>query len=212
MERRAANTSDLFRTEKISRVLLKVAPPVMLAQLIQALYNVVDSLFVGRFSESGLTALSIIYPVQLFMIALAVGTGVGINTVMAARLGVGRKKAMRPVPARTLWLQYTGQIFLYGAPNMLMQAAYTFYIFGFNLILATFSDQAVTVLGLYYKWQSFFFILLGAMQTCIVPIVSYNYAAKNLARYGDIFDDDNETMIKPRNPVNISVCGVFFTV
>ena len=84
--------SELFRTEKISKVLLRLAPPVMLAQLIQALYNIVDSLFVGRYSESGLTALSIIYPIQLLMIALAVGTGVGINTVMAAKLGVGETK------------------------------------------------------------------------------------------------------------------------
>ena len=64
----------------------------MLAQLIQALYNIIDSLFVGRYSDSGLTALSIIYPLQLLMIALAVGTGVGINTVMAAKLGVGNEK------------------------------------------------------------------------------------------------------------------------
>ena len=63
-----------------------------------------------------------------------------------------------------------------------MQAAYTFYIFGLNLILSGFSDQAVTALGLYYKWQTFFFIPLGAMQTCIIPVVSYNYAAKNLDR------------------------------
>ena len=62
----------------------------MLAQLIQALYNIVDSLFVGRYAESGLTALSIIYPLQLLMIALAVGTGVGINTAMAARFGLGK--------------------------------------------------------------------------------------------------------------------------
>lgn len=67
--------------------LLKLAPPVMLAQLIQALYNIIDSLFIGRYSEEGLIALSIIYPIQLLMIALAVGTGVGINTIMAARLG-----------------------------------------------------------------------------------------------------------------------------
>ena len=63
-----------------------------------------------------------------------------------------------------------------------MQAAYTFYILGLNLILSTFSDQAVTALGLYYKWQTFFFIPLGAMQTCIVPIISYNYAARNIDR------------------------------
>ena len=84
--------NDFFGTEKISKILLKMAPPVMLAQLIQALYNVVDSFFVGRYSESGLTALSIIYPIQLLMIALAVGTGVGINTEMAYNLGIGRKR------------------------------------------------------------------------------------------------------------------------
>ena len=78
----------MFGTEKISKILWKMAPPVMLAQLIQALYNIVDSFFVGRHSESGLTALSIIYPIQLLMIAFAVGTGVGINTCMAHYLGL----------------------------------------------------------------------------------------------------------------------------
>ena len=63
-----------------------------------------------------------------------------------------------------------------------MQSAYTFYILGLNLILSGFSDQAVTALGLYYKWQTFFFIPLGAMQTCIVPVVSFNYAARNIER------------------------------
>lgn len=84
------DSSQLFGSERIGRVLLKMAPPVMLAQLIQALYNIVDSLFVGRYAETGLTALSIIYPLQLLMIALAVGAGVGVNTVMAARLGAGQ--------------------------------------------------------------------------------------------------------------------------
>lgn len=51
------DTNELFGKEKISKVLLKLAPPVMLAQLIQALYNIVDSFFVGRASDSGLTAL-----------------------------------------------------------------------------------------------------------------------------------------------------------
>jgi Na+-driven multidrug efflux pump len=84
--------SDYFGTEKISRILFKMAPPVMLAQLIQALYNIIDSVFVGRYSESGLTALSIVYPLQLLMIALAVGTGVGINTVMAAKQGLSQSE------------------------------------------------------------------------------------------------------------------------
>ena len=79
------NTSDsnFFGTEKISRILLKIAPPVMLAQLIQALYNIVDSLFVGKYSESGLTALSIIYPLQLLMIAIAVLIPTPVPTAIA---------------------------------------------------------------------------------------------------------------------------------
>ena len=51
--------SSFYGTEKINKIFFKIAPPVMLAQLIQALYNIVDSLFVGKYSESGLTALSI---------------------------------------------------------------------------------------------------------------------------------------------------------
>ena len=48
--------TQAWGSEKISKILLKLAPPVMLAQLIQALYNIVDSLFVGKYSESGLSA------------------------------------------------------------------------------------------------------------------------------------------------------------
>ena len=306
-----AMESEFFGTERISRILLRLAPPVMLAQLIQALYNIVDSFFVGRFSDTGLTALSIVYPLQLLMIALAVGTGVGINTAMAYFLGTRDRKRSdeaagistalslvmwavfallaavlmpayarmsteseavikdvivygrivcvcsiglflesgwtkvlqaegnmnRPMAAQILgavtnivldpllifglfglpalgiagaaiatvagqivaaaivwrggyrrspaWALYPAlvrRVYRLGIPNILMQSAYTFYILGLNLILATFSDQAVTALGLYYKWQTFFFIPLGAMQTCIVPVISYNYAAGSLDR------------------------------
>ncbi len=57
----------------------------MPAQLIQALYNIVDSFFVGKYSDDALTALSVVYPWQLITIALAVGTGVGVNTYMARK-------------------------------------------------------------------------------------------------------------------------------
>ncbi len=57
-----AVNNDYFGKEKVGKILLKLAPPVMLAQLIQAFYNIADSFFIGKFSDSGLTALSIIYP------------------------------------------------------------------------------------------------------------------------------------------------------
>ena len=92
------------------------------------------------------------------------------------------KRGFRKTPPIRLYPHHTVGIFRLGIPNILMQSAYTFYILGLNLILATFCDQAVTALGLYYKWQTFFFIPLGAMQTCMVPIISYNYAARNIGR------------------------------
>lgn len=100
------DNTEMFAKEKISRILLKLAPPVMLAQLIQALYNIVDSLFVGKYSDFGLTALSIVYPMQLLMIALAVGTGVGINTAMSASLGMGEKSDRRSLRVSETFSQY----------------------------------------------------------------------------------------------------------
>lgn len=296
---------DFFGKESIGKILLKIAPPVMLAQLIQALYNIVDSFFVGKYSSDALTALSVIYPIQLIIIALAVGTGVGVNTYMARKYAQGKTQAaekaagtgmvleavtwlifaviavaiMKPyvmtsakspdaikeavtygrivcigsigaflegnwtkvhqsrgnmklpmiaqmtgafvnilldpvlifgvgiIPklgvagaayatvcgqvvaaiitgvggyqAPPKWhemVHYINRIYLFGYPSILMQALYTVYIVALNVILAGFSDGAVTVLGLYYKMQSFFFIPLFGLQTCIVPVISYNYA------------------------------------
>lgn len=86
------NDSRMFETEKISKILMRLAPPVMFAQLIQALYNIVDSYFVGKFSGDALTALSVIFPIQFTIIALGVGTGVGVNTYMAFLFAHNRKK------------------------------------------------------------------------------------------------------------------------
>lgn len=303
--------TDFFGKEKIAKILLKTAPPVMLAQLIQALYNIVDSFFVGQYSSDALTALSVIYPLQLIIVALAVGTGVGVNTYMARKYAQGKsemadeaagtgmvlegitwivfavisililkpyvagsakspqavvdamvygkivcigsigaflegnwtkvhqsqgnmrlpmfaqmigaviniildpilifgigiipqmgvagaayatilgqiaaaiitgKKGYRKPPCFRKLLHYAKRIYLLGYPSILMQALYTVYIVALNMILAGFSDAAVTVLGLYYKVQTFFFIPLFGLQTCIVPIISYNYARNSYDR------------------------------
>ena len=66
---------------------------------------------------------------------------------------------------------------------------YTVYIVVLNAILAGFSDAAVTVLGLYYKMQSFFFIPLIGLETCIVPVISYNYARHSYKRCRETMRD-----------------------
>nr|WP_191383786.1 MATE family efflux transporter [uncultured Lachnoclostridium sp.] len=308
------NTS-FFGTENTGRLLLRLAPPVMLAQLIQALYNIVDSYFIGQYSQAGLAALSVIFPVQLLISAVAIGTGVGVNTLMSKYCGLGQahkaaetagvglflaiamwavsavilcgimdfytgislssqqaqeyactygrivcgfsfgiflesgwtkvlqsrgdmktpmvaqlvgaginivldwllifgigffpelgvagaaiataigqiaavvitgSKAFHRIPGARKIREYTGKIYRAGFPNMLMNGLCTIYIVALNLILVSFSDEAVTVLGLYYKLQSFILIPALGLTTCIIPILSYNYAAGNRDRCTDI--------------------------
>lgn len=322
--REAVADSNVFGTERIGKILSRIAPPVMLAQLIQALYNIIDSYFVGQFSGSGLTALSVVFPIQFIVTALAVGTGVGVNTQMSRLYAQGYKEdadrtagtgtvlavftwalfaaaavlIMKPYvtasakspeaiayaitygdivcvgglgmflesvwtkvhqasgnmrlpmlaqiagavtniildplliwgwgaipkmgiagaavatilgqvvaaaitgvtgfrrpPKRKALLRYVGPVYLLGYPYMMMQALATVYIVVLNVILAGFSDEAVTVLGLYYKMQTFFFIPLFGLQTCIVPLLSYNYARGNYSRCRRVMKDSVVTAL-----------------
>lgn len=74
-------------TMPVNRLLLSMAVPIMISMLVQALYNVVDSIFVSRVGENALTAVSLAFPVQSLMIAISVGTGVGINALLSRSLG-----------------------------------------------------------------------------------------------------------------------------
>ena len=75
-----------------NKLLLSMAVPMMLSMLVQALYNVVDSIFVSRISEDALTAVSLAFPVQNLLIAVGVGTGVGINALLSKSLGEKNQK------------------------------------------------------------------------------------------------------------------------
>ena len=71
----------------VPRLLFTMSMPMVISMLVQALYNVVDSVFVARISENALTAVSMAFPVQNLMIAVSVGTGVGINALLSRSLG-----------------------------------------------------------------------------------------------------------------------------
>lgn len=71
----------------VGKLLVNMSLPIMISMLVQALYNVVDSMFVSRISENALTALSMAFPVQNLMIAMAAGLGVGLNAVLSRALG-----------------------------------------------------------------------------------------------------------------------------
>lgn len=74
------------------RLLFSMSVPLCISMLMQALYNLVDSVFVSRLGEDALTAVSLAYPVQMLMIAVAVGTGVGMNSLISRRLGERRRE------------------------------------------------------------------------------------------------------------------------
>lgn len=74
----------------VQKLVYTMAVPLMLSLLIQSFYNIVDSIFVSRVSEQALTATSLAYPVQFLMIAISVGTAVGLNALLSAQTGRGR--------------------------------------------------------------------------------------------------------------------------
>ncbi|MDO4493106.1 MAG: MATE family efflux transporter [Clostridia bacterium] len=89
MEQRKENK---MRTMPEGRLLLGMSIPLCISMLVQAFYNIVDSIFVAKISENALTAVSLAYPVQMLMIAVSVGTGVGFNALISRKLGEKRKE------------------------------------------------------------------------------------------------------------------------
>jgi len=77
-------------TMPIGRLLASMSWPAILSMLIQALYNIVDSMFVAMICEDALSAVTYAYPIQMFMVSFAVGTGVGVNSLISRRIGANR--------------------------------------------------------------------------------------------------------------------------
>lgn len=78
-----------MREKPILPLLLSMALPMVVSMLVNSLYNIIDSLFVAKIGEDAITALSLVYPVQNLINALAIGFGVGINAVISYHLGAG---------------------------------------------------------------------------------------------------------------------------
>ena len=81
-----------MKTRPIFPLLLSMSLPMVISMLVNSLYNIIDSFFVAKISEDAMTSLSLVFPVQNFISATAIGFGIGINAVIAIYLGAGRKE------------------------------------------------------------------------------------------------------------------------
>lgn len=313
-----APAQNKMGTMPIPKLLFTMSLPMVIAMLVQALYNIVDSVFVSQINENALTAVSLAFPIQNLMIAVATGTGVGVNALLSKSLGeknyeqaqkaanvsvllsvcsylafaligifgsrlffasqtqdpqileygtqymsiicifsfgifieinmerllqsTGRtfytmltqgigailniifdpilifgyfgfpKMGVAGAAAATVFGQFIAMalgiffnlrknkelklsfrrmrfhgptvknIYIVGVPSILMASIGSVMTFGMNKILLRFSSTAATVLGVYFKLQSFFFMPLFGMNNGIVPIIAFNYGAKEKKR------------------------------
>ncbi|MBQ8535967.1 MAG: MATE family efflux transporter [Clostridia bacterium] len=312
------NRSARLGQMPMRQLVLKTSLPIMFSMLIQGLYNIVDSIFVAQYHPQALTAVSLAFPIQNLMLALSVGTGVGINSLISRRLGEGRRKealdashngvflavlswavfllfgiffarpffkaytndaqvlqmggdylqivtifslgqflsiavermmegtgntvynmvtmvvgaviniildpllifgwgpfpemgvagaAIATVFAQTmgffvgLYLNQTRNkelplsfkgfrpslkiikdIYVVGVPSIVMQSIASVMTVLMNLILIAFGNEAVSVLGVYFKLQSFIFMPVFGLTNALVAIIGYNYGARNQKR------------------------------
>ena len=92
----------------ISKLIWNMSLPIIASMLVQALYNIVDSVFVSRVSEQALTAVSLAFPAQNLMIGLATGTAVGVNALLGRALGAGDGKRADQVAINGIFLAVVG--------------------------------------------------------------------------------------------------------
>lgn len=311
-------SADKMGSTPMLRLILSMSLPTMFSMIIQAMYNIVDSVFVSSLGQDALTALSLAYPLQLMTISVAVGTGVGINSFISRRLGEKNQelanngaangifisiiswlvfllvgifltvpffKLFNPTPGVMKYgvdytsiilifsvgvmveiaiekvLQATGNmifpmifqligavtnivldplfifgigpfprmevagaaiatvigqilamlfaiyifffkkhavqvhvrnfkpslkiiknIYAVGFPSIIMQSISSVLVVGLNAILMGFSEAAVSVHGIYYKMQSFVFMPVFGLNQGLMPIMGYNFGAKNKDR------------------------------
>lgn len=302
----------------IGKLIITMSLPIMASMLVQALYNIVDSVFVAKISENALTAVSMAFPIQNLMIAVGTGTGVGVNALLARNLGAKDYKNVNKIAENAVFLtvmsylaflligifgaelffrsqtdieeiivygtqyvricacisfglftqvmfermlQATGktfysmlsqglgaiiniildpilifgllglpkmgvmgaafatvigqiiagafaiflnqkvnkeihismkgfrpdgrmikQIYIIGIPSIIMASVGSVMNYGMNKILMGFTSTATAVFGVYFKLQSFIFMPVFGLNNGVIPIVSYNYGAKNRER------------------------------
>ena len=104
MEQNVSVSENKMGVMPEGKLLINMSLPMMISMLVQAMYNIVDSIFVSRISEDALTAVSLAFPLQSLMIAIAAGTGVGVNALISRALGEKRQDKVDAVAANGIFI------------------------------------------------------------------------------------------------------------
>lgn len=105
-----APTQNKMGTMPVGKLLISMGLPMVLSMLVQALYNIVDSIFVARISEAALTAVSMAFPIQNFMISSVSGMGVGVNALLSRSLGEGNHEQANKAANNGIFLAFVTMI------------------------------------------------------------------------------------------------------
>ncbi len=106
----SSERSRMLGEMPMRKLVPKVSLPIMISMIVQAMYNVVDSIFVSRFSPHALTAVSLAFPIQMLMGSLAIGMGVGIGSLLSRRLGAGQRDEARRAAWNGLLIEAAGTL------------------------------------------------------------------------------------------------------
>lgn len=151
--------SSRMGEEGIIKLLFKLSAPAIVGMLIQAMYNIVDSIYVGRLSTDALSALSISFPVQMFLIAIGVGTGVGTSSLISRLLGKGDKYRANNVAEHVFFIAI-----IYGIIGAFLGIFYS------ENIIRLFTDDPILI-DLGYQYINI--ILTGSMAIFIPATFNY---------------------------------------
>ncbi len=317
--RKPEKNDNKMGTMPVNKLLLNMAIPMIISMLVQALYNIIDSIWVSHINQDAMTAISLAFPMQNLMMSIGIGTGVGVNALLSKSLGEKNQKMVNQTAGNGLFLallsalccmlvaliatrfffttqtdiepiinygcdylficmffcvpvfgqiiferllvstgktlysmitQSTGavlniildpilifglgpapelgmkgaaiatvtaqlcamllalyfnlkinkeiqfealcgfrpnlniirRIYAVALPSIIMMSITSVMVYGFNKILMTFTDAAATVLGIYFKLQSFVFMPIFGLNNGMVPIIAYNYGARKPER------------------------------
>ena len=107
-EQQNTERSRMLGTMEMRKLVPTVSVPIMVSMLVQALYNIVDGIFVGQYSPDALTAVNLAMPMQMLMIAVSTGMGTGINSLISRRLGEKRTHEARDAARHGILIEVIG--------------------------------------------------------------------------------------------------------